>query len=38
MLDDKNYLDISVWNEDELVDLRINYDFENLVVLNSEAI
>ena len=38
MLDDKTYLDISVWNEDELVDLRINYDFENLTVLNSEAI
>ena len=38
MLDDKTYLDISVWNEDELVNLRINYDFENLTVLNSEAI
>lgn len=38
MLDGKTYLDLSVWNNDEIVDLRIGYDFEISTIISSEVI
>lgn len=38
MLDGRTYLDVSAWVNGKIIDIRFEYDFENLKVLNIEVI